>query len=248
MCGMILLFTAKPANHVVHPTVGQEMAVSKEFAQLEKESKEAEKIPSTADQAAAPKSLSQETPQFKVFFSPATDGHSVYHEVQKGDNLFRLAKKYAVTPELIERVNHLSDEKLRVGTKLKIPTVRLSILVDKSRNLLELKADNVLLKTYVVSTGENNCSPVGVFKITDKLVNPTWYKAGAVVKSGSPQNVLGTRWMGITKKGYGIHGTTEPEKLGKQVTAGCVRMRNDEVEELYALVPAGTEVTIVDKL
>ena len=92
----------------------------------------------------------------------------------------------------------------------------------------------------------NNSTPVGVFKVTDKLVNPTWYKAGAVVPSGSPQNELGSRWLGISAKGYGIHGTIAPEKLGQQITAGCVRMKNEEVEELYSLVPPGTEVTIQD--
>ena len=102
------------------------------------------------------------------------------------------------------------------------------------------------MKTYVVSTGTNNSTPVGVFKVTDKLINPTWYKSGAVVPHGSPANVLGTRWIGLTQKGYGIHGTTEPDKLGQQVTAGCVRMRNEEVEELFGFVVPGTEVTIVD--
>ena len=46
--------------------------------------------------------------------------------------------------------------------------------------------------------------------------------------------------------GYGIHGTVEPESIGKQVTAGCVRMRNEEVEQLYMLIPTGTQVKIVD--
>ena len=78
------------------------------------------------------------------------------------------------------------------------------------------------------------------------MVNPTWYKAGTAVPYGSPKNILGTRWMGITKPSYGIHGTTEPEKIGQQVTAGCVRMKNEEVEELYNFLPVGTEVTIVD--
>jgi lipoprotein-anchoring transpeptidase ErfK/SrfK len=52
--------------------------------------------------------------------------------------------------------------------------------------------------------------------------------------------------MGIDVPSYGIHGTTEPQSLGKQVTQGCVRMANPEVEELYTIVPLGTEVTIVD--
>jgi lipoprotein-anchoring transpeptidase ErfK/SrfK len=77
-------------------------------------------------------------------------------------------------------------------------------------------------------------------------VNPTWYKQGAVIPAGSPENILGTRWMGFDLPAYGIHGTTEPQSLGKQVTQGCVRMSNADVEQLFIIVPIGTEVTIVD--
>jgi lipoprotein-anchoring transpeptidase ErfK/SrfK len=87
---------------------------------------------------------------------------------------------------------------------------------------------------------------VGTFKITTKLENPVWFKAGAVIPPESPDNVLGTRWLGFDIEGYGIHGTVEPDKIGQQVTAGCVRMRNHEVEELYKILPRNTEVTVVD--
>ncbi len=187
-----------------------------------------------------------ETPAFKALVSPGADVHSALYEVKRGDNLTVISKRHNVTVDLIKKANNLPDDKLIPGMKLKIPAYKFSIVVDKSQNTLLLKGDEEVLKTYTVSTGENNSTPVGVFKITDKLVNPTWYKAGAAVPFGSPENVLGTRWLGLTQKGYGIHGTSEPEKLGRQVTAGCVRMKNEEVEELYSLVPYGTEVTIVD--
>ena len=174
------------------------------------------------------------------------DAHSLVYEVQRGDNLTAIAKKNHVTVDLIKKVNGLMSDRLNIGSKLKIPTYKLSILVDKSDNTLVLKGDQDILKSYVVSTGTNNSTPVGTFKVTDKLENPTWYKAGAVKKPGDKDNQLGTRWLGISAKGYGIHGTIEPEKLGQQVTAGCVRMKNEEAEELYSLVPPGTDVTIQD--
>jgi lipoprotein-anchoring transpeptidase ErfK/SrfK len=52
--------------------------------------------------------------------------------------------------------------------------------------------------------------------------------------------------MGLSAKGYGIHGTVDPDSLGTQATSGCIRMLDKEVEELYTIVPNGTEVTIVD--
>ena len=190
--------------------------------------------------------VSSETPAFKAILSAQPDVHSVIHEVKAGDNLTKLARQYKTTAELIKKINALPNDRLRLGMKLKIATLPFSLVIDKSQNTLILKGVEEVLKTYPCSTGLHNSTPVGIFKIKDKLMNPTWYKAGAVVPFGSPQNVLGTRWLGITKAGYGIHGTTEPEKIGQQVTSGCVRMRNEDVEELYAFVPTGTEVTIVD--
>jgi lipoprotein-anchoring transpeptidase ErfK/SrfK len=73
-----------------------------------------------------------------------------------------------------------------------------------------------------------------------------WYKQGAVVPPDSPENVLGTRWLGFDKPGYGIHGTVDAAPIAKQQSAGCVRMVNSDVEELFTVVPIGTEVTIVN--
>ena len=189
---------------------------------------------------------SQETPAFAAFLSPKPDAHSIFYTVQPGDNLTKISRKNHVTTDLLQMINGLDENKIVTGARLKIPTYQLSLVVDKSQNILTLKGDEEVLKTYVVSTGVHNSTPVGVFKITDKLVNPTWYKNNKAIKPGSPENQLGTRWMGISKKGYGIHGTIEPEKLGQSVTAGCVRMKNEEVEELYRIVPPGTEVILVD--
>lgn len=171
---------------------------------------------------------------------------STVYEVRSGDNLTTIAKKNGVTVGQIQQANGLSGDRLDVGQKLRIPAYKLSIWIDKSDNTLVLKGDDQVLKTYTVATGADNSTPVGTFKITDKLENPTWYKAGAVKKPGDPENQLGTRWLGFDLKGYGIHGTIKPESLGKQVTAGCVRMKNEEVEELYRLVPPGTPVTVFD--
>jgi lipoprotein-anchoring transpeptidase ErfK/SrfK len=121
------------------------------------------------------------------------------------------------------------------------------VFVDKSQNILILKDGADVVKVYNVSTGANNSSPVGEFTITSKLKDPVWFNKGIVVPPESPANVLGTRWLGFEEApGYGIHGTVEPDKIGQQVTAGCVRMRNEEVEELYSILPMGTKVTIVD--
>lgn len=182
----------------------------------------------------------------KLLFSPAITPKSISYQIRPGDTLNKIASEHKTTVGLIMKSNNISDSLIVPGRKIKIWNAPFSILVDKSQNMLLLKSDEEVIKTYVVSTGKNNCTPVGIFKIANKLLNPTWFKAGAVVPSGSAENVLGTRWMGFDLAGYGIHGTTEPKELGKQVTQGCVRLSNPDVEEIYSIVPVGTEVTIVD--
>ncbi len=182
----------------------------------------------------------------KLLFSPALTPKSTSYEIKSGDTLAKIAREFKTTVELIKKSNNLSEDKILPGKKIKVWNAPFNMLVDKSQNILILKTDDEIVKTYIVSTGANNSTPVGTFRIVNKLVNPTWYKAGAVVPASSPENVLGTRWLGFNLPGYGIHGTTEPQNLGKQVTQGCVRLSNQDVEELYAIVPIGTEITIVD--
>lgn len=182
----------------------------------------------------------------KLLFSPVITSKSTTYEIKPGDTLTKIAQRFKTTTDLIKRSNNLKGDIINPGKRIKIWRAPFSILVDKSQNILILKSDEEIIKTYTVSTGKNNSTPVGNFKITSKLMNPTWFKTGAVIPSGSPENVLGTRWLGLDKPSYGIHGTIEPNDLGKQVTQGCVRMSNAEVEELYTIVPIGTEVVIVD--
>jgi len=182
----------------------------------------------------------------KLLFSSTVTPKSVSYVIRPGDTLTKIAREFKTTPELIAKSNNLADAKIIPGRKIKVWSAPFTMLVDKSQNTLTLKSDEEVVKVYIVSTGKNNSTPVGTYKITNKLVNPTWFKSGAVIPAGSADNVLGTRWMGFDLAGYGIHGTTEPQNLGKQVTAGCVRLGNPDVEELYTIIPTGTEVTIID--
>jgi len=181
-----------------------------------------------------------------LLFSPALTPKSTLYEIKPGDTLTKIAKKFNTTVELIQKSNGISDDKIMPGRKIKIWTQPFSIVVDKSQNILILKSGEEVIKTYSVSTGANNSTPTGVFKVDSKLYHPTWFKPGEVVPPESSENILGSRWIGINLPGYGIHGTTEPESLGKQVTQGCVRMSNADVEELYTIVPKGTEVLILN--
>ena len=181
-----------------------------------------------------------------LLFSPVVTDTDTVHVVKLGDTLGKIASAYTTTVELIKRANGLKSDIIRPAQKLKIPKGRFSIVVDKSQNQLLLTSENQFMKTYPVATGKDNSTPVGTFKIVNRIPNPVWYTQHAIVQPDSPENILGTRWLGIDKQGYGIHGSVDPNAVGHQVTAGCVRMTDKDVEELFDIIPVGTEVTIVD--
>lgn len=181
-----------------------------------------------------------------ILFSRTITDKDMLYEVEPGNTLTNIAKKFGTTVELIKKANGLKSDNILSRSKLKISKIKYKILVDKSQNILTLLSGNEIMKVYRVSTGENNCTPVGNFKILNKIIDPVWYTQKAIVPAESPDNILGSRWMGFNLPGYGIHGTVSPEKIGQQATKGCVRMMDAEVEELYTIVPLGTEVTITD--
>jgi lipoprotein-anchoring transpeptidase ErfK/SrfK len=183
-----------------------------------------------------------------LLFSRAPMPQTLSYEVAPGDSLGKIAKKYHTTTQLIKRANGLKSDVIRAGEKLRIWNAPFNIYVNKSQNVLLLKTGESVFKIYHVSTGRDNITPVGTFKIASKIEKPVWFKNGGTpIPSESPENELGTRWMGFdTDPHYGLHGTIHPESIGQQVTAGCVRLKNADVEELFDIVPIGTEVIIQD--
>ena len=116
---------------------------------------------------------------------------------------------------------------------------------DRKIALLE---DGRVVKVFPVAVGKAGTpSPHGTFHIASRVVKPTWYQPGKVVGPG-PANPLGTRWMGLGYKGYGIHGTNRPDSIGKAASHGCIRMRIADVEELFALVQVGDEVDLLNEV
>jgi lipoprotein-anchoring transpeptidase ErfK/SrfK len=182
----------------------------------------------------------------KILFSPIITEGAVQYEIKPGDTLYKIADQFNTTVELIKKSNNLKSDKIFPGKKIRVNNRPFSILVDKSQNILILKSEEDIIKSYVISTGLHSCTPVGNFKIKDRLINPPWYTEGKVIPPESPENILGTRWLGFDLAGYGIHGTNDPDSLGKSITQGCVRMSNQDVEEIFTIVPTGTEVIIVD--
>ena len=190
----------------------------------------------------------------ELLFLPAPMPEKEDYVVQSGDSLDKLSKRYKTTVELIEKSNQLKGRMLRPGDRLRIFKASLTIDVSKTRNDLLLLANNRFFKRYRVGSGKYGSTPTGTFVVTDRIAEPPWWRPdGKIVPFGDKENVLGTRWLALNAtgdtpkvRGYGIHGTWEPDSIGKQSSAGCVRLVNTDVEELFSLVPMGTPVTITE--
>jgi len=101
-----------------------------------------------------------------------------------------------------------------------------------------------VLRVFEVAVGADiSPSPTGAFEIVSRLTEPTYYHSGVVIPPGE-SNPLGPRWVGFNKKGYGIHGTNAPHSIGKAASHGCIRMRNRDIVQFFAMVNVGDTVEI----
>jgi len=118
------------------------------------------------------------------------------------------------------------------------------IVVSLADRKLALLEGERVVKIYDVAVGKTSTpSPSGEFQIVTRVKDPTWYGPKQVVPPGKA-NPLGPRWLGLNAKGFGIHGTNAPRSIGKAASHGCIRMRNQDVEELFDQVTAGTTVEL----
>jgi lipoprotein-anchoring transpeptidase ErfK/SrfK len=131
--------------------------------------------------------------------------------------------------------------------------------VDKVRQTVKAFArDGALLAFYPASVGsDEKPTPSGALKVTSVHANPVYrydpkYKFKGVESSkpftinGGPNNPVGAMWIGLSEKSYGIHGTSDPSRVSKSASHGCVRLTNWDVERLGASVKKGVEVSFVD--
>lgn len=119
------------------------------------------------------------------------------------------------------------------------------LVVSFTAHTITLYEGDTILKAWPVAVGKPaSPSPEGKFVIVNRIENPVWYTPGKVVGPGRT-NPLGTRWMGLSVKGYGIHGTNMPRSIGKDASHGCIRMRNQDVEELFGMVEPGIPVELI---
>lgn len=197
----------------------------------------------------------------ELVFSPSVrpdDPFSIEYTIQPNDALSRIPKKMGLLIDwrLLQLVNRIDDPKrIRLDQRLKLVTGPFHAIVHKNAFRMDIYMgepdDLVYVRSFDVGLGEFNSTPEGRFVVRSdsKLVNPAWRnpRTGQRYAPDDPANPIGERWIGLQGdephllgiNGYGIHGTIEPDSIGKQASMGCVRMRPYDVEFVYGMLIEG---------
>ncbi len=178
-----------------------------------------------------------------IYFSPQPHFLEPY-VVQDGDQFAKFAKMYDVPWQYLAKLNRVDPTRIRAGQKLKVIRGPFSAVVELSRFEMTIHAHGYYVRRFDVGIGKQGSSPVGKHVVLEKVANPQYTDPeGRVIDADDPSNPLGERWIDLGN-GYGIHGTIEPDSIGKAQSRGCIRLRNDDVAEVYDLLGVGSEVVI----
>ena len=202
----------------------------------------------------------------QLVFSPLidkTDPFTSEYIIKRGDYLGTIAPKYNVPWKFLQDINRIpKPENIRGGQRLKVIRGPFHLVVDKSdfRADLYLGSGNsrVFVRSYAVGLGEYNSTPIGRFVVRkhSKLEDPEWVNPRTRERfhASDPANPIGEHWIGLrgidanTRElsGYGLHGTIEPDSIGKQASMGCVRFRAADIAQVFTMLSEEkSTVTIV---
>ena len=176
--------------------------------------------------------------------------------VQVGDTLGKIATARKVSADLLARVNGMQDKNvIRVGQVIKVVKGPFRAVVDCESYTMGLYLGNVFVRQFRVGLGSDDSTPRGEWRVGTKLVNPTYYppRGGPIIAADDPDNPLGEYWIGlhgisgeaVGQQRYGIHGTNEPDSIGRSVSLGCIRMYNQDVEAVYSYLVEEHSTVIV---
>lgn len=183
------------------------------------------------------------------------------YTIKSGDRLIHIAKQYDTPFEILMEINGIRDAgRIRENQKLKVLRGPFHARIHKSQCRMDLYLQDLYVRSYRVAVGAaDKITPEGVWRVAEKLPNPTYHppptaEIREIIAANDPRNPLGEHWIGLEgvegdavgRSGFGIHGTIEPDSIGKAVSDGCIRMHNEEVAFVYALlVPGKSLVTVL---
>jgi lipoprotein-anchoring transpeptidase ErfK/SrfK len=179
---------------------------------------------------------------YRIYFAPQPH-YMEGHVVQPGDALQNIAKDNNVSWEYLAKLNRTDAKKIRPGQKLKVIKGPFSAVVDLSDMELTIHSHGHFVALLPVGIGKDITSPVGNFKVADKLRDPTYYGADGVIEHDDPKNPLGEYLIDLGE-GVGIHGTTDQASIGQSGSLGCIRLKDRDIADAFDLLTVGSEVLI----
>lgn len=188
----------------------------------------------------------------------ASDPYAYMYTIAKGDLLNRVLQreKLNVTAGIISQINRVDAARLRVGQPIKLLRGPAHAVVSKSHFTMDLYlqqsgAARAFLKRVSVGLGKEGGTPLGNWIVTSKTAHARWTPTASMVGQkpiawGQPGYPLGKEgyWLALsgtdesnrTQSGYGIHGTDEPDSIGKSASHGCIRMGDDDIEFVFSVM------------
>lgn len=185
---------------------------------------------------------------------PANVTRARSHTIEPGKGLAVAASKFRREGLLVDAgtlavLNRIHNPNLvQAGQKIKVPVDPIRAVLEKRSYGLAVYVGDFLLRMYWVGHGANDKTPITEFTVVEKQAQPQWTAPnGRVYPYGHPENILGEYFLKFqhdTYKGFGAHGTTQPETIGTMSSAGCIRMLDEDIDELYRVLPRGAKVEI----
>ncbi len=168
------------------------------------------------------------------------------YEVQPGERLESIGEKYQVPWQLLAKINGIADPAaLQPGERLKVVRGPFEAVISLDRRELVLRtADGLYAGRFPIGLGAENPPQEGSFAVSDKVENPVYYGREKSIAAEDPANPLGERWIGLGRQ-MAIHGTNDPQVVGRADLPGWISLREQDVEEVYDILSLGSRVTIV---
>ncbi len=169
------------------------------------------------------------------------------YRVDVGDTLLRLAYKSKIPYQFLCKINQISDpRRLREGQRIKLVKGPIQLKVIKHELMMYVFLQDTLFAKYQVGLGKNNKTPVGKWIVEDRVLRPQYEDPDTheIYGPNDKDNPTGGYWVRLRgvegetvgRTGFGIHGTNEPESIGKFMSKGCVRMRNEDIAEVFDML------------
>lgn len=178
----------------------------------------------------------------RIYFQPQPHYVDPY-AVQPGDLLQQIARQYAVSWQYLAKLNRTDPQRIRPGQNLKVIQGPFGAVVDLRRFELTVHAHGYFVARFPIGIGKDGSTPVGEFTVQDKLEDPTYYGPDGVIAHDDPHNPLGEFWLSLGD-GYGIHGTIDESSIGRAESRGCLRLKNQDIADLFDLLTVGSPVVI----